>query len=96
MTPVSRREFNRLAAGSALVGSAVLAAPAFVRAQPKKLKVGVLLPRSGTQAFIGQSCQLGAANEDVVLRFALELPSRLGIEFPLDTCDACRSAWQRS
>jgi len=57
---LNRRDFNRIAAGSAVAGSAALAAPAIVRAQPKKLKVGVLLPRSGTQAFIGQSCQLGA------------------------------------
>ena len=46
--------------------------------------------------FERKSCQLGAANEDVVLRFALQLPSRLGIELPLDTRDACRSACQRS
>lgn len=59
MTQVTRREFNRIAA-SAVAGSSLIAAPAFVRAQPKKLKVGVLLPRSGFQAFIGQSCQLGA------------------------------------
>jgi len=31
-----------------------------VRAQAQKLKVGVLLPRSGFQSFIGQSCQKGA------------------------------------
>ncbi|MFA7664754.1 MAG: ABC transporter substrate-binding protein [Burkholderiaceae bacterium] len=60
MHRLNRRDFNRIAAGSAVAGSAALAAPAIVRAQPKKLKVGVLLPRSGTQAFIGQSCQLGA------------------------------------
>ena len=29
-------------------------------------------------------------------RFALEFPSCLGIELPLDTRDACRSACQRS
>jgi len=60
MTRVTRRDFNRLAAGSAVAGAGTLAAPAFVRAQPKKLKVGVLLPRSGALAFIGQSCQRGA------------------------------------
>ena len=48
----------------------------------------------GTAAY--GSFKLGAANEDVVLRFALELPSRLGIELPLDTRDACRGAGQRS
>jgi len=56
MSPISRRDFNRLASA----GAATLAAPALVRAQAKKLKVGVLLPRSGALAFIGQSCQRGA------------------------------------
>src|SRR5919197_1386815 len=46
--------------------------------------------------FERKSRQLGAADEDVVLRFALQLPSRLGIELPLDTRDACRSPCQRS
>src|ERR1700680_4121790 len=40
--------------------------------------------------------KLGAANADVVLRFSLELPNRLGVEVPLDTRVACRSAGQRS
>jgi len=68
MSKVTRRDFNRLAAASAVVGSGTLAAPAFVRAQPKKLKVGVLLPRSGVQAFIGQSCQLGADISPALIR----------------------------
>ena len=68
MTEFTRRDFHRLAAGSAVVGSAALAAPAIVRAQSSKLKVGVLLPRSGTQAFIGQSCQLGADISPALLR----------------------------
>src|SRR3954471_8169396 len=43
-----------------LVGSAaLLAAPAIVRAQGGALKVGVLLPRSGFQAGIGQDCFRG-------------------------------------
>src|SRR4029077_1260674 len=46
--------------------------------------------------FERKSCQLGAANEDVVRRFALEFPSCLGIALPRDTRDACRSACQRS
>jgi branched-chain amino acid transport system substrate-binding protein len=57
MTRITRREFNRAAVAA---GATALAAPAIVRAQPKKLKVGVLLPRSGALAFIGQSCQRGA------------------------------------
>lgn len=55
MSHFSRRDFNRFAAGAAVLG-----APALVRAQSRKIKVGVLLPRSGYLAKIGQSCQLGA------------------------------------
>lgn len=68
MSRVTRRDFNRLAAGSAVAGSAALAAPAIVRAQEKRLKVGVLLPRSGGLAFIGQSCQRGADIAPPLLR----------------------------
>jgi branched-chain amino acid transport system substrate-binding protein len=56
MNPLSRRDFNRLAAA----GAATLGAPALVRAQARTVKVGVLLPRSGYLAKIGQSCQMGA------------------------------------
>ena len=52
---LSRR---RLLAGAAATTS-LLAAPAIVRAQSGPLKVGVLLPRSGAQAGIGQDCQRG-------------------------------------
>ena len=54
-TALNRR---RLLAGAAAVTTAV-AAPAIVRAQGGMLKVGVLLPRSGTQAGIGQDCYRG-------------------------------------
>jgi len=64
MTRVTRRDFNRMAA----TGAGTLAAPAIVRAQAKKLKVGVLLPRSGALAFIGQSCQRGADIAPALLR----------------------------
>src|SRR4051812_32668512 len=49
---------RRLLAGAAAVTSMV-AAPAIVRAQGAALKVGVLLPRSGAQAGIGQDCYRG-------------------------------------
>lgn len=68
MSKLTRRDFNRMAAASAVVGGGTLAAPAFVRAQAKKLKVGVLLPRSGALAFIGQSCQRGADIAPALLR----------------------------
>src|SRR5689334_25411120 len=49
---------RRLLAGAAALGATV-AAPAIVRAQDAALKVGVLLPRSGAQAGIGQDCFRG-------------------------------------
>ncbi len=53
--PTTRR---RLLAGAA-VTAATIAAPAILRAQSGPLKVGVLLPRSGFEAGIGQDCQRG-------------------------------------
>ena len=55
---MNRRTFNR---NIALAGAAAALSPfGIVRAQAQKLKVGVLLPRSGYLSFIGQSCQKGA------------------------------------
>ena len=51
---MNRRDFNKAAAA---VGAAAAFSPLNVRAQAQKLKVGVMLPRSGVQACIGQSCQ---------------------------------------
>ena len=50
---LSRR---RLLKGSA-AALATVAAPAIIRAQGSALNVGVLLPRSGFEAAIGQDCQ---------------------------------------
>jgi branched-chain amino acid transport system substrate-binding protein len=55
---------RHLLAGSA----AVLAAPAIVRAQGGALKVGVLLPRSGVQAGIGQDCFRGVELTNPILK----------------------------
>ena len=52
---MKRRQFNQ-----ALAATAALAAIPYVRAQAQKLRVGVVLPKSGVQGFIGQSCQKGA------------------------------------
>ena len=60
---ISRRSFN-----TALVAAAGLAPFSIVRAQPARLRVAVLLPRSGTQALIGQSCQKGADVAPALLR----------------------------
>jgi branched-chain amino acid transport system substrate-binding protein len=52
---VTRRAFTAGAAAA----TALVAAPAVLRAQGGALKVGVLLPRSGAQAGIGQDCHRG-------------------------------------
>jgi branched-chain amino acid transport system substrate-binding protein len=56
---MSTSGFNRRKFNAALAGAGALAGLApfnIVRAQAKSLKVGVLLPRSGVQAGIGQDC----------------------------------------
>jgi branched-chain amino acid transport system substrate-binding protein len=52
---MKRRQFTQ-----AIAATAALAAIPYVRAQAQKLRVGVVLPKSGVQGFIGQSCQKGA------------------------------------
>jgi branched-chain amino acid transport system substrate-binding protein len=59
-------------AGAAATAAA-LAAPAMVRAQNGPLKVGVLLPRSGFEAGIGQDCQRGVDIAPPILK-SLGLP----------------------
>jgi branched-chain amino acid transport system substrate-binding protein len=90
MDKVTRRDFNRLAAGSA-AGAAVLGAPAIVRAQTRKVRVGVLLPRSGYLAQLGQSCQRGADIAPAVMRevYGVELElMNADIESNVDTARA--------
>jgi branched-chain amino acid transport system substrate-binding protein len=57
-----------LGAAAASAALSTVGFPAIVRAQATKLKVGVLLPRSGVQALIGQSCQKGADLAPAVLK----------------------------
>jgi branched-chain amino acid transport system substrate-binding protein len=59
---------------SAAAGAATLAAPAIVRAESDPLKVGVLLPRSGYEASIGQDCQRGVEIAPGILK-SLGLPT---------------------
>ena len=63
---------RHLLAGAAAT-AASLAAPAVVRAQGGPLKVGVILPRSGFEAGIGQDCQRGVDIAPGVLK-ALGMP----------------------
>ncbi len=75
-----RRRFHRLvASGSALAAAGWF--PALVRAQPAKLKVGVLLPKSGVLAQLGQSCQRGA---DISVGIVKEL---YGVDIELMNAD---------
>ena len=57
----------------AAAAAASLAAPAVARAQAAPLKVGVLLPRSGFEAGIGQDCQRGVDIAPAILK-SLGLP----------------------
>jgi branched-chain amino acid transport system substrate-binding protein len=77
MRSMTRRTFGR----SAIGGLALAALPRPAKAQSSKLKVGVLLPRSGLQALIGQSCQKGIdLAPDLVRR-------RLGVEVEIMNAD---------
>src|ERR1051326_3623103 len=73
MTSQKRPSRRRVLAGAAAATS-VFAAPAIVRAQGKgPLKVGMLLPRSGFEAAIGQDCQRGVDIAPPILK-SLGLP----------------------
>jgi branched-chain amino acid transport system substrate-binding protein len=61
---------RHLLAGAA---ATTLAAPSLLRAQSAALKVGVLLPRSGFEAGIGQDCQRGVDVAPAILK-SLGLP----------------------
>jgi branched-chain amino acid transport system substrate-binding protein len=87
-----RRRFNQvLAAGAATA----LAPFGIARAQGKRLKVGVLLPRSGVQAFIGQSCQLGAEIAPAVIRDLLGVDVELMSADTETNVDVARSRAER-
>ena len=78
-TDTGRRRFVAGVGAAAIVSSTSLMRPAF--AQSAKLKVGVLLPRSGVQAFVGQSCQYGADVAPAVLK------SLMGVDIELMNAD---------
>jgi branched-chain amino acid transport system substrate-binding protein len=76
---IYRRKFNSIL----ITGAAATALAPFnvLRAQSEKLKVGVLLPRSGLQGLIGQSCQKGADLAPAVIT------DRLGVDIELMNAD---------
>ena len=72
---IQRRRFNKLLITA---GAATVLAPFdIIRAQPAKLKVGVLLPKSGFQGLIGQSCQKGADLAPAVIKETLDVDIEL-------------------
>ncbi|MGH7927473.1 MAG: ABC transporter substrate-binding protein [Candidatus Binatia bacterium] len=76
---IQRRRFNKILIAA---GAATTLAPFnIVRAQTAKLKVGVLLPKSGVQGLIGQSCQKGADLAPGVIK------DRLGVDIELMNAD---------
>src|ERR671933_831681 len=74
---MQRRQFNKALAASVALSTF----PALVRAQAQKLKVGVILPRSGYLGFIGQSCQKGADLAPGVIK------DMLGVDIELMNAD---------
>ncbi len=76
---MNRRSFNRSLAAAGV--AAALNPFSIVHAQGRKLKVGVLLPRSGYMGFIGQSCQKGADLAPGVIK------SLLGVDVELMNAD---------
>ena len=72
---ITRRMFNTALATTALARFGI------ARGQSTKLRVGVLLPKSGVQGFIGQSCQLGA---DIAPSLIKDL---LGVDIELMNAD---------
>jgi branched-chain amino acid transport system substrate-binding protein len=78
MSNLNRRQFAKTILGGTV---ATLAPFNIARAQSKKLKIGVLLPKSGLQGLIGQSCQKGADLAPVVIR------DLLGVDIDLMNTD---------
>jgi len=90
---INRRQFNQaLAAAGAL---SALSPFGIVRAQSQKLKVGVLLPRSGVQALIGQSCQRGADLAPAVLKQVLGVDIELMNADTESNADTARTRAER-
>jgi len=76
---MKRRQFSKAVAAAGVVS---LVNPFNIaRAQAQKLRVGVILPRSGVQGFIGQSCQKGADLAPGVIR------EMLGVDVEIMSAD---------
>jgi len=88
-----RRKFNQaLAAAGAL---SALSPFGIVHAQQKKLKVGVLLPLSGVQGFIGQSCKKGVDLAPEVIRAMLGVDLEIMMADTETNVDVARTRAER-
>ncbi len=88
-----RRKFNQaLAAAGAL---SVVSPFGIVHAQSKKLKVGVLLPLSGVQGFIGQSCKKGVDLAPEVIRAMLGVDLEIMMADTETNVDVARTRAER-
>jgi branched-chain amino acid transport system substrate-binding protein len=76
---ITRRRFNAALAGAGLASA--LAPFGIVRAQARKVRIGVILPRSGYLGFLGQSCQKGADLAPAVIK------DMLGVDIELMNAD---------
>jgi branched-chain amino acid transport system substrate-binding protein len=75
ISKMNRRQFTKLLAGAS--AGAALSPFGIVHAQSTKLKIGVLLPKSGLQGLIGQSCQKGADLAPGAIRELLDVEIEL-------------------
>src|SRR5712672_3120118 len=74
---MKRRQFTQALAAAAVATGF----PGLVKAQAQKLKIGIILPRSGYLGFIGQSCQEGADLAPGVIK------EMLGVDIELMNAD---------
>ena len=88
-----RRKFNQALAGAGALSA--LSPFGIVHAQQKKLKVGVLLPLSGVQGFIGQSCKKGVDLAPEVIRAMLGVDLEIMMADTETNVDVARTRAER-
>ena len=90
---LTRRQFTTAAAATTVASA--FASFNIARAQAAKLKVGVLLPRSGVQGLLGQSCQKGADLAPGVIKDLLGVDLELLNGDTESSVDAARTRAER-
>ena len=90
---MKRRQFSKALAAAGIATG--LSPFGVLRAQSTRLKVGVLLPRSGVQALIGQSCQKGADLAPEVIKQVLGVDVELMQADTESNADTARTRAER-